>query len=988
MMNTKEFLSTVLGDQGYYCALGLRPKDKRRKQKFYGSIDALADSSLNLDAEGYDSYFALASFLDDKSRTADNVDSIKSFFLDLDCGAGKPYEQQTDALKGLQSFCRTTQMPRPTVVVNSGRGIHVYWALDKPCPKDKWLPIAERLKLVCAEHNLDADSAVTSDAARVLRVPNTHNYKGNPPIPVKVIGELGGVLTLEEFEAVLPQTNLIPVISKRAYSAEDLEDSKSLAGTTYTKSFTDIVKKTLTGKGCGQIHKAITQPNDLTYGEWLSVLSIAKHCEEDRAIHMISQGHDEYDEQETEKIAASINSPHLCATFAEHNPDACKDCAHKGKIKTPITLGMGPKEASAADNVIDIPIDEPEEAEEQAPLHVVAPDSELFDSTKGFPGAPVEPKLVAAPRTKKYTIPQYPDKYSRQEGGGIIKLIQDSEGNVDKKLVYKRDLYLTKRIDDPIEGPKYEFKHHTAREGIRTFLIAGVKLSSREEFRKAMGMNDIHLLKPEPLMEYVAAWIEKLYTDTDPIKANMQFGWTEDMKSFVVGGREIFKDRIADNPASSATAMYFPIFKQKGTLDGWKEVAKFYNMPGNEQHQFMMATSFGSPLLSFLPNVSGMINHLFSSATGIGKSMGMIGGASIWGNYASYILPGASTPNSIWQRAEVWKNLPLYVDEITNLPPKEASDAAYAVSSGQQKSRMDSSGQNKERFRGEPWKLITGTNGNTGLVEKMSSYKAQPKGEQQRIIETRAKQVFFTSEDTEITNKINKAVAKNYGYAGDVFIQHVLSDMKHAEALCEKYRALLIQKAGLTDQNRLWSGGAGVSIAGTALAIEAGLVDWDLDKLIDWIVERLKVLKVSERELNLDVQQLINDYYAHYQGAIMRLRSTDDARAGDASGVGVLVYPEKMPHYAWVGRYETDINKLYLLIKPFKQWCIDQQYNYGEVYEALQQTFGAVKDRIRLGKGTTINMPPTYVIAMKFEEPEIVDAVPKGSVFDEQNTVK
>lgn len=983
MMNTKEFLSTVLADQGHYCALGLRPKDKKRKQKFYDSIDALADSALNLDADGYDAYFALASFVDSKSRTADNVNLIKCFFLDLDCGADKPYKQQTDALRGLQSFCRTTKIPKPTIVVNSGRGIHVYWALDTPCPKDKWLAVAEKLKVVCAEHHLDADPSVTSDAARVLRVPSTHNYKGTPPIPVKIVGELGATLTLEAFEAALPETNLIPVVSKRAYTAEDLETSKRLAGNTYDKSFTSIIKKTLSGKGCAQIHKAVTQPNDLTYGEWLSVLSIAKHCEEDRAIHMISQGYDGYDAQETDKIAASINSPHLCATFADHNPDGCKGCPHRGKIKTPITLGIELKEATEADNVIEIPIEveETEVEEETESVRVLSPDSGLFATSKGLPGAPVGLKLVPAPRTKKYTIPQYPGTYSRQEGGGVIKITTDTDGNADKQLIYKRDLYLTKRIQDPVEGPKYEFKHHTARDGIRTFLIAGVKLSSREEFRKAMGMNGIHLLKPEPLMNYVAAWIEKLYVESDPLEARMQFGWTENMKSFVVGGREIFKDRIEENPPSSGTEMYFPIFKQKGTLEGWKDVAKFYNMKGNEQHQFMMATSFGSPLLSFLPNVSGMINHLFSSATGIGKSMGMIGGASIWGNYAAYILPGASTPNSIWQRAEVWKNLPLYVDEITNLPAKDASDAAYAVSSGQQKARMDSSGQNKERFRGEPWKLITGTNGNTGLVEKMSTYRAAPKGEQQRIIETRAKQVFFTSEDTEITDKINKAVAQNYGFAGDVYIQYVLSNMEHAEQLCTHYRKQLIQKAGLTDQNRLWSGGAGVSIAGVALAIEAGLVDWDLDKLIDWVVERLKMLKVTERELNLDVQQLLNDYYAHYQGAIMRLRSTDDARAGDASGVGVLVYPEKMPHYAWVGRYETDINKLYLLIKPFKQWCIEQQYNYGEVYEALQQTFGAVKDRIRLGKGTTINMPPTYVIAMKFEEPEIVDAVVEGAVF-------
>ena len=977
MMNTKEFLNTVLGDQGHYCALGLRPKDKKKVQKFYSSIGALADAALNLDAEGYDSYFALGSFLDDKSRTAENVNLIKCFFLDLDCGVDKPYKEQTDALKALHNFCSATKMPRPTLVVNSGRGVHVYWVLDKSCPKEQWLSVADKLKLVCAENNLDADVAVTSDAARVLRVPRTHNYKSTPPMPVRVIGALGNTLTLEEFEEALPETSSIPVISKRSYSAEDLETSKRLMGNTRTKSFTTIVKKTLAGKGCGQIHKAIVQPNDLSYGEWLSVLSIAKHCEEERAVHMISQGYDAYDAQETEKIAASINSPHLCVTFADHNPAGCEGCPHRGKIKTPITLGMELKEATEADNIIDIPV---ETSEEAAPVHTVAPDSGLFANS----GDEAEPVLV--PRTMKYAIPQYPDTYSRQEGGGIIKITHDKDGNTDKTLIYKRDLYLTKRINDPIEGPRYQFKHHTAREGIRTFIITGVKLSSRDEFRKAMGMNDIHLLKPEPLMAYVAAWIEKLLIDDDVLDAKMQFGWTADMKSFVVGGREIFKDKIIENPPSSNTEMYFPIFKKKGTLEGWKEVAQFYNMPGNEQHQFMMATGFGSPLLSFLPNVSGMINHLFSSATGIGKSMGMIGGASIWGNYASYILSGASTANSIWMRAEIWKNLPLYVDEITNLNGKEASDAAYAVSSGQQKSRMDSSGQNKERFRGDPWKLITGTNGNTGLVEKMSSYKAQPKGEQQRIIETRAKQVFFTSEDTEITNKINKAVDKNYGLAGDVYMQHVLSNMERAEELCWEYRGLIIKKAGLTDQNRLWSGGAAVCIAGVVLAKEAGLVDWDLDKLIDWIVERLKFLKISERELNLDVQQLINDYYAHYQGAIMRLKSTDDARGGDPSGVGTLVYPEKMPHYSWVGRYETDVNRLYLLIKPFKEWCIEQQYNYAEVFDGLQQTFGAVKDRIRLGKGTTINMPPTYVIAMKFEEPTLPQDDPEGNVFDEQNT--
>lgn len=179
----KNFLEAVLADEGYYCVFASRADD-RRVQKFYGSIDQVIQSAQDLDAEGYDAYYALATFSEAGSRKVNNVKHLNALFLDLDCGASKDYATQEDALLALRAFCKKLSLPKP-VMVNSGRGVHVYWVLNEPVGLDNWLPVAERLKKLCADNNLLADPAVTADAARVLRIPATHNHKDNPPSLVR-----------------------------------------------------------------------------------------------------------------------------------------------------------------------------------------------------------------------------------------------------------------------------------------------------------------------------------------------------------------------------------------------------------------------------------------------------------------------------------------------------------------------------------------------------------------------------------------------------------------------------------------------------------------------------------------------------------------------------------------------------------------------------------------------------------------------------------
>ena len=164
-METKEFLSTVAGSEGYYCIVGI--KNGKTIQKFYNSVDAAADAAHQFDAEGYDAYYTPATYAEDVNRKAENVLQMKALFLDLDCGADKPYQTQRDALIALQEFKNEYNLPTWTAVVNSGRGLHVYWILTRTYSREEWLPVAERLKTACTEFGLEADPVVTADAARI-----------------------------------------------------------------------------------------------------------------------------------------------------------------------------------------------------------------------------------------------------------------------------------------------------------------------------------------------------------------------------------------------------------------------------------------------------------------------------------------------------------------------------------------------------------------------------------------------------------------------------------------------------------------------------------------------------------------------------------------------------------------------------------------------------------------------------------------------------
>jgi hypothetical protein len=174
-------LIAVVLPQGWLFCLGVlaAPQGGGMRHRFYRSAAELVGAAWEHSVAGRTVFFACAVYLTEANRTANNVACLRAFWLDLDCGEGKPYTTQKAAVLAVDAFCKAVGLPLP-IIVSSGYGLHVYWPMDADITPQEWRTVALLLKAAASYHGLHADPSRTSDAASVLRLPGTDNLKGEP----------------------------------------------------------------------------------------------------------------------------------------------------------------------------------------------------------------------------------------------------------------------------------------------------------------------------------------------------------------------------------------------------------------------------------------------------------------------------------------------------------------------------------------------------------------------------------------------------------------------------------------------------------------------------------------------------------------------------------------------------------------------------------------------------------------------------------------
>jgi len=274
------------------------------------------------------------------------------------------------------------------------------------------------------------------------------------------------------------------------------------------------------------------------------------------------------------------------------------------------------------------------------------------------------------------------------------------------------------------------------------------------------------------------------------------------------------------------------------------------------------------------------------------------------------------------------------------------------------------SGGNVERYRGDAWQLLAVTTANSSIIERVSMAKAMPKAEAQRILEVKVDRLFDEVRDKKIQEDFRISVHNNYGHAGKIYIQYVMNNLDGIKKLIDEIRNKVDTEAALTSENRFWSAFVTNTIAGLVVAKRAGLIKYNIGNIFKWAVKMVKDNKHYVSGMNTSVEEVLNDYIHEHWSNVLWIKSTDDLRRQNNNGIDSLIVPDAIPRGKLVARYETDLKKAYLVPKPLRIWCSEQQINYAAFVQDLTTKLGATRTKMRLSKGTHMQLPPTDVIVV------------------------
>ena len=936
----KQFYEKALPTQGVYCITSIGT-DKKVSNKFAETLDGVFEQIERFKSKQLNTFVALGTF-DGYSRKADDCLFVRSFFIDLDVGAGKDYQSKGDAHTALYKLVGETGLPDP-VVIDSGGGVHAYWIMDEDIPKDIWKPAAEIFKTICLEH-IAIDPVVTADAARIMRAPETFNHKFDPPEPTSVVSDEIHVYSWQEFKSFLygDEIEFIEVSNESNDILASIpkgidDDTKAILKLdNFAKSFDVIAEKSFEGTGCAQIVYILEQSKKLEEPLWHAGLSIAKFCDDGAtAIHKMSEDHPDYNYAKTEEKAASIPAPRTCEWFGDNYPSRCEGCQHRGKITSPIVLGKQFKPAPATNK---------------------------------------EDAVWEVPNTQKVPdFPQYLYPYVRGENGGIYFV---PPAKVDKKgakyqddpvLILSSDLYPLTRMISPHDGECLQMRYELPHDGYRDFLLPMKSVYAKEAFKAITTSNGVLFasIHDQHLMNYIIKWGQYLQTTDKALQMRMQMGWTEertsdnsnwDNRSFVIGKKEYTRSgEVLDAPSSPFVRGLSKHLTQAGTFARWRESMDYLNKPEFELHAFASMCGFGSPLMPYT-STSGVTVSL-TGRSGNAKTGAMYAGLSIFGHPKDLSVVGA-TDNGLTGRYLGLHSIMFGLDEVGDKEAKDLGKFIHDVSQGKAKIRMQGS-VNAEREYEMSASLSAMLTNNHSVYGKLDSLKASPDGETARLIEFLIHRPELLKQDSRMGIYIFDAFRYNYGHAGPMYIKEVLRGgdnyvLDHIAAWDERFQ----KDFGSYAEYRFYQNLVGAAFGGGSIANQHNVTGYDLERIyhqtvLAMIEIRDKVVKVNRT----DYPSLLGDFINKNMGNILVLKD------------GKVTME---PRGQLVGRIVSEEGLLQVSKTEFKKFLAERQVSLREFEFDMREKKILVDDkkgRLTTGWKSAIGVDPAYLYWFKTQIP-------------------
>ena len=898
-METRAFLERVLPQAGgfYFYNYGIAKKLKQSAPM--GSLTGLVDRIKEHIAKKENVYFAVGVF--EGSRTIEGARDKKALYLDLDCGEGKGFPSKGAAVTELARFCKEAGVPFPNILVDSGHGVHCYWAFDAPIDAKEWQPLADRLKQLCIEHKFAADHAITADAARILRVPGSTNWKDpSNPIPCRVLKAYPDDYAVSILVAALKIITLEPATALVGTVGEDdLGGPPQHGQRKYLAS--EMVEQCVALR-----HTRDTGGEGQAGSLWHKLIHLLAYTEDGADfIHSISDKHDQYDPAATEaRFKYSLGrkgaiGPTLCTTIEGFLPTKCAVCPYRGNIKTPLVLGK------SEDSFL--------------PLGWKMNKEGIFKPTK-FDDKGVAIEWVRA----------VPYMFSN------VELYSTAFGNGLQFLAHN--------------GPR----KHSA-------LVLGVDMADDSRVLSRSLMMDRIMMTDTEVQEFkriMIPWMRKMEMVRDAKPAPLTgLGWmTTGEKIGFANGRVIFMEDGTVSPVSGVDRTLAKEYSPKGEEQPWREAAAAVLADDCHAIQAAVLTAFAAPLLNFT-GVSGMMLSLHSRDSGTAKSSALRVAQAVWGDPVRGVNALNDTANSMAKKFGFLNNLPAYWDEVRMRDEvRNFVRMVFQLGQGKEKQRLTASAKMQEMGT---WSTITTIATNEPVLDHVDAIANNTNAGRLRVFEVDVP--VRPLKDATVPFKL-RDLANNFGHIGEDYAAWLARNHRGVDQLVQRLQATVVKDLNATNDERYWVALTASLIAAAHIANRRGYVNFDIDKFRVWLYGEYRNQRKNAGAMYVPIEQRVIESVIDYADKMRdQFLVVECATTRSQKNVGqIFIQP---PIREFLGLLAVKDKILRVKKSSFRDWLYEsQKESPSEIIEKLK-ALGAKEHKASVSAGiaNTVNARVTVL---------------------------
>lgn len=857
-------------------------------------------------------------------RHQENVEKLKAIWLDVDF---KNYPTTEAAIKGVQSFL--SDFPKPTFIVHSGGGLHLYWVFEEELTPKQWDPLAKGLAAIAKARGLRADYGVTTDSARVLRLPGSRNqkYDGKPECRILHMGAYANLERMEELlrphAAGQQRTSVNIVASENVVNLFDPAANTDLSAG-YRPGLTSLMAQI--AKECPTVADSLERGGEGdSYILWKDLLHLAAFCEDgEEYAFKISEGDPrftpenttEFFEQSVETRVTGRRGPTTCEKFSATSTK-CATCQHLGRIKSPWVLGIVNEE------------------KEQAP------------------------------------------SFTMNGATYVTRWIENADGVKEAQSVKVVDAALDNwELIPSVDEDNPYLLRVMARMGqtVSELVFTPTVLADTKSFRTtcAKGRLGLTAKQTSTLQEVAMAWVNHLARQKEALKT-ASFGWSPDKKSFVLGNTLITAEeatRVA-NPAIPPQE-----FAPTGKPNAWIELTQRLLDDPDPAATYILCAAWAGPLMGILSQHTSLTVSVFSRDSGAGKTTILKAAQASFGD-PTKTMSKDDTANFIAERIGMTSGLPALWDEIRGSDRAEAvTNILFSLSEGKTKGRLTSNIQFRRQHTLRTM-LICGSN--IPISDYVNRISASSNAAAARFIEFEVAP--RPHADVTISTLVSR-LDHNYGHFGPKYIREIIRNMDAYEKAEVELLDDLSKMREWPAAERFWLWGTAKILLAARIANSVGMVRVDERKLRKFALRLVDEQRKAMRDSLMTTSDIVGNMMAELANEIL---VTDVFRRGRGDRRPCMVLRRPMQNHVSV-HIATKDKKLRICTQALRRFAGKNNISYKTTQLDLERAFKAKTIRASLGAGTEFALPASTTLEIHFDKMPNAEAIVSKWAISSENS--